>query len=77
MRKEEDNISGYTVFLKNNEVIGIVTEMIENPGQWLLTVITQDGKEILVPYHDDLVISMDSREKTIVLDLPEDLADIN
>lgn len=77
MRKEEDNISGYTVFLKNNEVIGIVTEMIENPGQWLLTVITQGGKEILVPYHDDLVISMDSREKTIVLDLPEDLADIN
>lgn len=75
--KEEDNISGYTVFLKNNKVIGTVTGMIENPGQWLLTIITQGGKEILVPYHDDLVINMDYREKTIVLDLPEGLTDIN
>ncbi|MDY0097787.1 MAG: ribosome maturation factor RimM [Bacteroidales bacterium] len=75
--KEEDDISGYTAFLKNNEVIGTVSVMIENPGQWLLSVITPGGKEILVPYHDDLIISIDSRKKTIVLDLPEGLADIN
>jgi hypothetical protein len=28
---------------------------------------TPGGKEILVPYHDDLIISIDSRKKTIVL----------
>jgi 16S rRNA processing protein RimM len=69
--------SGFTVFLPGNKLLGEVTDLIENPGQLLLILKSPAGKEILIPFHEDLIISIDNRKKRIEMDLPVGLTEIN
>lgn len=71
------DIVGYTVLLKNGTLLGTVKELVKNPGQDLLTVISSVRKEILVPFHDDLILRSDSNKKMIIMDLPEGITDLN
>jgi 16S rRNA processing protein RimM len=71
------SISGYSVILQNNSLIGTVTEIIKNPGHDLLKIVSPDEKEILIPYHEDFIISFDDQGKTILVKLPEGLTEIN
>lgn len=71
------NISGYSVILQNNSLIGTVTEIINNPGHDLIKIVSPGKKEILIPYHEDFIIRLDNREKTILVKLPEGLTEIN
>jgi 16S rRNA processing protein RimM len=71
------NIEGFRVFLHDKEFIGTVTGIIENPGQDLIRIISQDNREILVPLHDDFIIGVDWEKKMIRLSLPEGLLDLN
>jgi 16S rRNA processing protein RimM len=66
----------YKVFIHDNTLVGIIKEVIENPGQWLLKISTSGGKEILIPFHEDFIIDIDNRKKIIKMDLPEGLTDI-
>jgi 16S rRNA processing protein RimM len=67
----------YKICLPDNTLIGTITEIIENPEQLLLEIISSDGKEMLVPFHEDLIRSIDKRKKIIKMDLPEGLTDLN
>jgi 16S rRNA processing protein RimM len=69
--------TGYSVFLPGNRLLGEVTDIIENPGQILLILKSPAGKEILVPFHEDFIISVNKRKKLIEMDLPEGLTEIN
>jgi 16S rRNA processing protein RimM len=69
--------SGFTVFLPGNKLLGEVTDLIENPGQLLLILKSPAGKEILIPFHEDFIISINKRKKRIEMDLPEGLTEIN
>ena len=71
------DITGYTVLLKDGTLLGKVRELVNNPGQDLLTVISAVRKEILVPFHEDLILRLDSKKKTIIMDLPEGITDLN
>lgn len=71
------DLAGYTVFEPDNARVGTVKETIRNPGQWLLSILTSEGKEILIPMHQDLIIKVDNKKKTIVMDLPDGLKEIN
>lgn len=70
-------IVNYHIMLPDGTSIGTVREVVENPGQWLLIIVTSSGKELLVPFHDDLILSADKKKKIIVMDLPEGLLEIN
>jgi 16S rRNA processing protein RimM len=75
-----DDISdmiGYRVLSVNNTFIGIVTDLIQNPGQLLLVINSEANKEILIPLHEDFIDSIDDKEKRLVLDIPEGLIDLN
>jgi len=67
----------YRIFLPDNNLAGTICEIIENPGQWLLQIITPAGKELLIPFHEDFIVSTDKRKKIIVMDLPDGLLEIN
>jgi 16S rRNA processing protein RimM len=67
----------YSIYLPDNSPVGTVKEIIENPGQWLLNISTLEGKELLIPFHEDFIKSVDARKKIIKMDLPEGLMDIN
>ena len=77
--KQEDpsNLTGYSVFINNNELLGSITEIISNPGQFLLSINSVNNKEILIPLHEDFIVSINDIEKFIVMDIPEGLIDLN
>ena len=71
------DLTGYSVYTHDNLFLGQVEEVIQNPGQWLLNIITPDKKEILFPLHEDLIVSLDDKMKIMVLKIPEGLLGIN
>lgn len=72
-----DRLKGYKIKTSDNDLLGTILEIIENPGQILLTIRTVGGNEILVPLHDDFIINVDNRGKIITMNLPEGLKDLN
>lgn len=71
------DITGYTIVSSDKRLSGTIEEIIENPGQLLLKVHTLSGKELLVPFHEDLIVRVDESKRVIIMDLPEGLAEIN
>ncbi len=71
------DFEGYSVLLEDNRMLGIVKEVIRNPGQWLLNVISTANKEILIPFHENLIVNIDTGKKSIKMKLPEGLTEIN
>ena len=75
--EKSGDIPGFKVFHQNKNLIGTVKEIVQNPGQDLLKIISPENKEILIPFHEDFIISLDTKKKTIRVKLPEGLTDIN
>jgi len=71
------DLEGYSVLSVDNTLIGVVFELIRNPGQWLLSIKSEANKEILIPLHDDFIESIDHNGKKLVMDIPEGLIDLN
>jgi 16S rRNA processing protein RimM len=72
-----ENLTGYTVLIKDDISLGTIIDVIRNPGQWLLRILSPAKKELLIPLHEDFIISIDNNKKIIAMDLPEGLTDIN
>ena len=75
----DDNLDlkGYKVFIQDDRLVGVVKEVIQNPGQWLLSVVSDAQKEILIPFHENFIVKMDPGNKSITMNLPEGLTEIN
>jgi 16S rRNA processing protein RimM len=67
----------YEVISDQETPIGIITRIIEYPGHLLLNIMSESGKEILLPLHEDLIIGIDNENKIIRMILPDGIADIN
>jgi 16S rRNA processing protein RimM len=76
-RNEFQDLSGYQVLIGANQLLGIIAEMIPNPGQFLLKIISTGGKEILIPFHEHFIINIDKMKKILVMDIPDGLTEIN
>jgi 16S rRNA processing protein RimM len=52
-RNKADNqlLIGYKIITQHEELIGRVTDIISNNGQWLLNVASSERKNILIPFH--------------------------
>ena len=74
---DSEDLAGFSLFSENNLYIGLITDIIKNPGQWLLKISGNDGREILVPLHEDLIVGIDKKERKIFMIIPEGLIDIN
>jgi 16S rRNA processing protein RimM len=69
--------NGFQVFNQENKLIGEISGVIPNPGQLLFSIISGDNNEILIPFHEHFILSVNRRKKVIVMNLPEGLLDIN
>ena len=67
----------YEVLSDEDISLGIITGIIENPGQLLLNIKSGSGKDILLPLHEDLIKGIDTERKIIRMIIPEGIADIN
>ena len=74
---ENEDLSGYTVLSDSGNMVGCVSAVAESPGQLLLKVIDNTGNELLIPLHEDLIISVDQAKKEIVMIIPEGLTGLN
>lgn len=70
-----DDFIGFQVIDKNKGNIGKITGIIENSVQPTLEIYLE-GKEILIPYNEDIVISINEKKKTINIYAPEGLIDL-
>lgn len=76
-KTDANNIIGFKVFLSDSTPLGAITDIIENPGQWLLIIKSPANREILIPLHEDFLVSIDKKKKSVIMDLPEGLIELN
>jgi len=72
-----ENLIGFNVFDENKNKIGTVNDIIQNPKQWLFSILSTNGKEILLPVHEDLILAIDDAKRIITVKIPEGLLEIN
>jgi len=72
-----ESMTGFKVISGNKSIIGTVMEIVQNPGHDLLKILSPEGKEILIPFHEDFILNTSDKKKTIMVDLPEGLTEIN
>lgn len=75
--REKLSFIGFQVYLSDDELLGEISELIPINDQWLISVDSADKKGILIPFHEDFIVKIDKRKKTIFMDLPEGLTEIN
>lgn len=69
--ESSEDFTGWTVF-DGETLVGGVTGMEPIPGN-LCLYVDCSGKEVMIPLHEDFILSADSSERRLVLELPEGL----
>jgi 16S rRNA processing protein RimM len=67
-------LAGMAAFDEAGNSLGDVSDWYEVP-QGILLGITRDGKELLVPFVDEIVIELDREARRLVLRLPDGLGE--
>jgi len=75
-KSDHATLAGYTIVDINSGFRGVIARVIENPGQ-IIAAISSPAGEILIPMHQDLIISVDKKRKLIQMSLPSGLTVIN
>jgi len=68
----EEDFVGWTVFDRDFE-LGVVEDYEPIPGNFCLYVRTADDTQVMIPLHEDFVVSVDPEARRLVLELPEGL----
>ncbi len=66
-------LEGWTVLSETGATVGTVSGYEDIPGNLCLYVQTPAGSEVLLPFHEDLLLSADSSTSTLILRIPEGL----
>ena len=68
-------IVGFKLIDELKGEIGIISDVLEYPTQAVIQVM-HDGKEILIPVHDDILQNVDKKAKILNVKAPEGLIDM-
>lgn len=68
------SLLGYTI-INNNEPLGEILELIEQPHQ-LLCRLEIKGKEVLIPLHQETLKKINHTKKEVLVELPDGLLEI-
>ena len=67
-----DDLIGWALLDTDNEKVGEITDYEDIPGNTCLYVETKDG-QVMIPLHEDLILSVDEASKSISVAIPEGL----
>ncbi len=71
-------IMGYNVLdAQSGDVVGTLNEVDDTTVNTLFVVHTPTGNEILIPANNDTVVAIDRKERSITVDIPQGLLEIN
>lgn len=68
-------IIGFTLVDEQNGEVGQISDVLEYPTQAVIQVM-KDGKEILIPIHDDIIRKVNKKAKILDINAPEGLIDM-
>lgn len=68
------NLLGYEI-IDEEKSLGKILEVIEQPHQ-LLCRIEIEGKEVLIPLHEDTIKKIDRKNRQVIVELPPGLLEI-
>lgn len=71
------NLKHFKVYNTNNLCIGLVADVVKAGFKDLMLVISNDGKEILIPFETHFIVDVSTTDKHIIMDLPDGLIDLN
>jgi 16S rRNA processing protein RimM len=69
----DSNLIGCSVSTPDGMIVGEVSDVLHLPSQDLLTVMNVFGQEILIPFVEEIVPSIDVINKKIIITPPEGL----
>ena len=68
---------GFTIKDAHYGTIGTISDIDDQTTNWLFIVNDRnDGKELLIPAHEELITRINYKKKIIEIDLPEGLLDL-
>lgn len=73
----EYQVVGADVVTISGEKVGIVTRLMRTGGTDLLVIEAESGREILVPFADDICTEIDVKARRITINPPEGLLELN
>jgi len=73
---EASKMHGYLVIDKHHGELGKVAELVIHPGNSFIVIEREDG-EVMIPFHEDIVVEVDDANKKIHVITPEGLIGLN
>jgi len=72
----DHQLVGLRVVTVDGREVGTVAEMLHLPTQDLFAVTRPDGREVLIPFVEEIVPDVDLEEQTVLVDPPEGLLEL-
>lgn len=66
---------GYTIVDRVAGLVGVVEDVLELPQQYV-AVVPYQGREVLIPLNDQLLLAVDEGARLLEMDLPEGLLEL-
>ena len=70
------DLVGFLVVDEEHGELGEIVDVTEMPQQFIATVELEDGKQLMFPLSEDLILGIDGEEEIIEVELPEGLVDL-
>ena len=70
-------VTGFHVAEAQHGDLGVVTHVDDSSANVLFTIESPEGKEYIIPFHDDFLLDFDLKKRHLTLALPEGLLDLN
>jgi 16S rRNA processing protein RimM len=70
------HLAGFRMETRSGETVGTIRDAVQAPGNDLL-VVEREGREMLVPFVWSICVDIRMADKTVVVDLPDGLLDLN
>ena len=67
---------GWEVRNADGQSVGTVVDYEDIPGNLCLWVERPDGEQVLLPFHEDLILSMEESTQTITMSTPEGILEL-
>lgn len=68
-------VKGYLVTDEAFGPVGMIEEILDYPAQAVMQVF-HEGKEVLIPINDAVILKLDRKKKTVLIRAPEGLLDL-
>ncbi len=67
--------AGFTVFSTDQKRIGTI-ERVESYPQQSMAIVSHQDREVMLPLHVELIIEVDHSARSVIIDIPDGLLDL-